>query len=93
MIEIQWKCRNCDRNFETRGQRDNHNRLKHQKRATNSNLSNAIVERVGEKFACECQKTFWHASSLQRHKRKCNASIIMIENESENSENEEGTHH
>ena len=86
MIKTQWKCRNCDRSFETRGQRDNHNRSKHQKRAADSKLRDAIVEYVeGEKFACECQKTFWHASSLQRHKRNCNASILIIENESESS--------
>ena len=90
MIETQWKCRGCDRNFETRGQRDSHHRLKHQKRAINSNLGDrAIVERVeDERFACACQKKFWHASSLQRHKRTCNTSIL-IENESESSENEE----
>ena len=91
MTGIQWKCRNCDRNFETRGQRDDHNRVTHQKRAINSNLGDrdAIVERVeGQRFACVCKRRFWHASSLQRHKRKCNALILMIENE---SENEEGT--
>jgi len=96
MTETQWKCRKCNRDFETRGQRDGHNRLKHQRHAINSNLGdkNAIIERVeGTKFVCECQKTFWHAWSLQRHKRKCNASITAIETESESSENEEGTRH
>ena len=94
MAETEWKCRKCDRNFETRGQRDGHNRRKHQKRVINSNLGDrdAIIERVeGDKFVCQCQTTFTYAWSLQRHKRKCNASFLMIENESENSENEEGT--
>jgi hypothetical protein len=86
----QWKCRSCVKGFDTRGKRDAHHRKAHQKVATGRSERTQVQRSVAGKFICECGNSYDRAQSLKRHRQGCYATIAMIEEGENSSENEEG---
>jgi len=90
----EWKCRTCQRQFDTRGKRDAHHRKEHQKAVGNVNVAtenNSTTKNAGEKFSCPCGKEFLHPWSLQRHSKGCNAPMLTVGHDDDNSHEDEGT--
>jgi hypothetical protein len=94
MGRAEWICNMCGKGFSSKGRRDGHRESDHRKEVV-IRLSDQEPLQVGRsengKFKCKCGREYTYAQCLKRHRIKCTASILMIENESENSEDEEGT--
>ena len=88
----RWKCRHCIDEFEIRGQRNAHQRNKHQTLATDK-IERFRVQRTDEskggKFACQCGKEYSTGQSLQRHSKGCIDRILMDEDDLESIQHEE----
>lgn len=81
----------CGKSFSSKGKRDGHRESDHRKEVVirASGQESLQIERSESgKFKCQCGKEYPYVQSLKRHRIKCTASILTIENESENTENE-----
>jgi hypothetical protein len=87
---VRWQCRNCDREFDTRGQRDYHQRKTHQNVVTthDQNEQRGRIQRsTSNAFDCQCGKKFQYAQGLHRHTKSCNGTLLM----NEETHEDEGT--
>jgi hypothetical protein len=81
VVDAQWKCRNCDEEFDTRGRRDAHQRREHQRFVTTHNQGNQQTtfqrSTTSNDFRCSCGKIFSYSQSLQRHVKTCTHHFLV----------------
>jgi uncharacterized Zn-finger protein len=93
VVNAQWQCRNCERAFDSRGQRDSHQRSKHQKLVATDGQNTVSRSATSNAFKCPCGKEFSYAHSLVRHSKNCNGTMFMADVSEEDDDPHEGTCH
>jgi hypothetical protein len=84
MAPVQWNCKTCGEEFNTKGKRDHHHRKEHRNSANEGpagSFDTSVHRSEGGKFMCECKRGYESIQSLRRHKKTCTAQILMDDDE------------
>ena len=85
IVSKDFLCEKC--NYSTSRNSDYKKHLRSAKHNNTTNYNKLQQNHSQKKYICDCGKQYNHRASLFNHKKKCNNTIVNIENNSNNNSN------